>query len=264
MKVKVHKKNESLKRSTVYHLKPKNKWREPIVDILEDTITEVHFVRQLPENAKKAKMKWCPTIEEDDGVTAIVTVNDILYVVIGNNTLYANQNSRGMFQMLEYVTIIDGLELINTSKVENFEFAFGSVGEKAKTLSLCGLCDWDTSSATNMAEMFYNTGAYASQCYIGDLSNWNVSNVENMYGMFCYAAKSLKTSDGAIGGHLIIGNIGKWDVSKVKNMTEMFYDTSVNLCYGLDLSKWNIKSCMAHLGFQSNGHIIEPNWMTVQ
>ena len=103
----------------------------------------------------------------------------------------------------------------NTSKVENFEYAFRDT--QITTLDTTNI---DVSNAINLRGMFDSCSRITSL----DLSSWNVSKTRTLNILFkgCYSLTSL--------------DISTWDTSNVDNMESMFYNCGLT---ELDVSHFN-------------------------
>ena len=175
-----------------------------------------------------------------------------VYYYAEPNTVFLNENSRGMFQWFTKIesldfTNIDTSEVnkmhamfywmqnlkttnfgnFNTSKVTDMTAMFGCTF----SLTELDLSKFDTSNVTQMSYMFH--GTYVQKL---DLSSFNTSNVTNMYSMFEATSrlKEIKFGD-------------NFNTEKVTNMGRMFTNTPALL--GLNLAKFNTKNVtnMAHM-----------------
>ena len=175
-----------------------------------------------------------------------------VYYYAEPNTVFLNENSRGMFQWFTKIesldfTNIDTSEVnkmhamfywmqnlktinfgnFNTSKVTDMTAMFGCTF----SLTELDLSKFDTSNVTQMSYMFH--GTYVQKL---DLSSFNTSNVTNMYSMFEATSrlKEIKFGD-------------NFNTEKVTNMGKMFTNTPALL--GLNLAKFNTKNVtnMAHM-----------------
>ena len=84
--------------------------------------------------------------------------------------------------------ITDTVEVIGVGKwdVSNVQFfgsAFSGLADKAATLHIDNLCNWNTESATDMGQMFNLTGRRTTNEWLIDCRNWNVDKVTK-YNMF--------------------------------------------------------------------------------
>ena len=154
MKVQVRiKGNNSEKQNEqkTYTLKANFHWK--LLDCVKNKINTIHVVRELPETISMdfdIAAYWYPTIEEDGGVAAYLTFDNRLWIVIGDNKLYANEDSSHIFSGFSNCQSIDGLELINTKNVKTFNSAFSLCGENARVSSIKGIDKWDVSNVNDM------------------------------------------------------------------------------------------------------------------
>ena len=175
-----------------------------------------------------------------------------VYYYAEPNTVFLNENSKGMFQWFTKIESLDfsnidtsdvktmhamfywmqNLKTINfgnfnTSKVTDMTAMFGCTFN----LTELDLSKFDTSNVTQMSYMFH--GTYVQKL---DLSSFNTSNVTNMYSMFEATSrlKEIKFGD-------------NFNTEKVTNMGRMFTNTPALL--GLNLAKFNTKNVtnMAHM-----------------
>lgn len=214
-------------------LKHQNKWLngwDP------SKFKEIHFTRNLHGNVTMILDEWDPTVEEDGTIRAFRTSDDQIFVIIGENTLYANEDSSYMFAELIQCELIDGLHLINTKNVSVFDYAFEYCGENANFFTINGMEKWDTSNVQTAYGMFYSTGLKATIWSIGNLSSWNTAKIQDMGSMFYFAGHHAKTFD--------IGDLSKWNTENVTIMRRMFYCAgycATNWSVG-DLSTWDVSN----------------------
>ncbi|MBO4720138.1 MAG: BspA family leucine-rich repeat surface protein [Prevotella sp.] len=119
---------------------------------------------------------------------------------------------------LRNMTVIEGLENLNTSKVTNMESMF----EFCKGLTSLDLRSFNTAKVKNMARMFRLCSALTSL----DLSSFNTANVENMASMF-YQCSDLTSL-----------SLSSFNTAKVKNMELMFAFCSA--LKSLDIRNFNV------------------------
>ena len=150
------------------------------------------------------------------------------------NNVYLNPDSSRMFELLPYLSDIDGLKDMKTNYVVDMAGMFYTWGSLLTNVN--ALANWDTSKVTNMSYMFAGNGNLTN---IDGLRNWNTSNVTNMKEMF-------GGSDSVGCGFTSLSAISNWDVNNVTDMSNMFWG-----CHKLeDISgiwNWNITeiaSCM--------------------
>lgn len=166
----------------------------------------------------------------------VVIVGDYIYANPRCSYMFAAYNSYGDALWSSLVSI-DGLELLDTSYVENMKmmFAFNQL------IELKGIEAWDVSNVKNFAAMFQGRD------HAGDIklkylnvSQWDTSSAENMSHMF-YGCAMIE--------YIPIEN---WDVSNVKTFSHMFAD-----CHSLkniDFSKWQTLSVESFDGFLNDCH----------
>lgn len=234
-------------------LKPSNTWFIPNVSTINrGTITVINIVDSYTPTTTPTD-SWDASVAQDgsimcyvDGTTLTLTGNGSGKIAFGENASYA-------FAEFYYVTAINGLNILDTSKSVNMNHIF----YRDMNLTHLDVSGWDTRNAENMEYLFgaYKT-AYSMKLqeiklgdnfdtskvtsFFGmfenckelitvDTSNWNTSNVINTSWMFSECNK-LQSVD-----------VSKWDVSKVENLEATF-----NRCYVLstiDVSNWNVSSC---------------------
>ena len=180
------------------------------------------------------------------------TADQTVYYYAEPNTVFLNENSRGMFQWFTKIesldfTNIDTSEVnkmhamfywmqnlktinfgnFNTSKVTDMTAMFGCTFNLAEL----NLSSFDTSNVAQMSYMFH--GTYVQKL---DLSSFNTSNVTNMYSMFEATSRLKEIKFGP-----------NFNTEKVTNMGRMFTNTPALL--GLNLAKFNTKNVtnMAHM-----------------
>lgn len=125
-----------------------------------------------------------------------------------------------MFQDLYYLTEIDGLKNINTSKVTNMSSMFF----RAKSLTNLDLSSFDTRKVTDMSGMFCETSKLTNL----NLSSFDTSNVIDMNDMFSGADKLTNL------------NLSSFNTKNVTDMSGMFSGTSS--LTDLNLSNFNTEN----------------------
>lgn len=199
--------------------------------ILRSSITEIELVdTYTPTGSETAS--WDAS-EANDG-SVMVYVEGTKLTIAGNKSgkVFANPDASYMFAdqaKADYylnLTKIDGIGLLDTSRVTNMQAMFRSI---VKVTEL-DLNHFDTSNVTNMNYMF---GSYTTQGNMGlkilNISNWNTANVENMRTMFQNCAS------------LVSLDLGSWNVSKVADTSWMFNKCSKLTTIG-DTSNWNLSN----------------------
>ena len=188
-----------------------------------NTIQTITFSRDRP---KKYDEKWDADLAGTGKITGYRTGTDVY--IVGRH-IYANPRSSYMFAarngydlpLWSSLTEINGLELIDTSKVETMRSMF----DRSLCGELNGLERWDTSSVTDMSAMFYGC---TSLLYIY-VDDWDVSNVTTFSHMFadCHS--------------LQIVNFSKWETLSVDS-----FDALLNDCRSIasiDVSGLDTGSC---------------------
>ena len=141
----------------------------------------------------------------------------------------ANQNSRGLFSLLNNLKSIQGLENLDTSQVTDMSEMFYN----CENLTSLDLSHFDTSQVTDMSDMFW----YCESLTNLDLSHFDTSQVTDMEEMFlrCDRLTSLDLShfDTSQVTHmssmfeycenLTSLDLSHFDTSQVTDMHEMFY-----------------------------------------
>ena len=129
----------------------------------------------------------------------------------------------GLFRDLTKLTMINGLDKLNTAGVTSMRFMFSSC---ASVYSL-DVSKFNTSDVTDMERMFEGCEAVESL----NLSSFDTSNVRLMYLMF------------ANNTNIKLINLSSFDVSKVIDMSNMFqYCKSLNkIIFGNDWKTTNVQ-----------------------
>ncbi|WP_289864617.1 BspA family leucine-rich repeat surface protein, partial [Enterococcus faecalis] len=128
----------------------------------------------------------------------------------------APEDSNSLFWGLSNLTEIEGLNLVDTSRVTNMKSMFSGLGN----LKQIDLSKFNTSKVTNMNSMFYNGGFEQL-----DLTSFDTSNVTNMGSMF------------SGNGSLTEVNVSSFDTSNVTTMSAMFKNTK--MLSGLNVTNFN-------------------------
>lgn len=175
--------------------------------------------------------------DEDGKITSSWPLKKYLEKDVAFDASFADfrpKSTANWFSEQVYLTVIEGLENINTSEVTDMSSMFAGIPSLPFVLDLStfdtsnvtdmsnmfggsgldvvGLAHFDTSNVTDMSNMFYAGGfggEYGGPSF-DDLSHFNTSKVTNMAGMFAFQ-----------GGNIDIRN---FDVSNVTNTEGMFYN----------------------------------------
>ena len=129
------------------------------------------------------------------------TADQAVYYYTEPNTVFLNENSKGMFQWFTKMETID-LAGFDTSEVTSMNTMFYTM----KSLKNIDVSGFNTSNVTDMYAMFDQTGVIEQL----NVSNFDTSNVTDMKWMFFGLAKIKKL------------DLTNFDTSKVTNMYGMF------------------------------------------
>ena len=187
-------------------------------------ITEITLMNSGKPSGTVAE-SWDASAAQDGSITAYIVGTKLTLVGNGSGKIMANPDSsyafavRGLLTVSSFVnvTTINGLNLLDTSKVTNMSHMFAY----CPVLTSLDLSNFDTTNVTDMSHMFARSDALTG-LYV---SSFNTANVTDMTSMFygCSALTSLDLSD--------------WNTSNVVTMNGMFSGCSA--LTGLDLSDWN-------------------------
>lgn len=193
-------------------------------------IETITFSRDIPEKYDEC---WNANAYNTEHIKGYLIGNDVIIV---GKYIYANKICHNMFAahngdggpLWSNLNKINGLDLINTSLVEDMSmmFAFTQLTE------INGIGKWDVSNVKTFAGMFQGDSHKGNikPKYL-DVGKWNTSSATNMSHVF-YGCALME--------YIPIEN---WDVSKVTTFSHMFAD-----CYGLksiDFSKWETSSVVS-------------------
>lgn len=213
-----------------------NSEMELITSFNTTTMDKIHIVKHLPTD--KEIVYRCD-IAEEGTIPCVITDTKEMYISTeGSDHIYANRDSSFTFSGFFDASRIDGLELIDTSNVENMNSMFLAFGSNyTGPVRISGLEHWDTSNVRDMTAVFECVGLI-SNSFDMDVSNWNVSNVVTMNAMF--------TETGAESDNVTIGDLSNWNTSNVEDMSFMFYkfayiDTKCDIG---NLSNWDVSNCI--------------------
>ncbi|MBR3211367.1 MAG: BspA family leucine-rich repeat surface protein [Bacilli bacterium] len=201
-------------------------------------------------------VSWDIGVAQNGNVMAYLTTNQTdnnyydLYIQ-GKGHLYAHSDSSYLFYNLRGVDVINGIEKLDTSRVENMSNMFSSTGYNSTSFTLNLGNNFDTNQVTNMQYMFNATG-YSSTVFTLNLGGlFNTSKVTKMFGMFSNTGYSSTV--------FTLNLEAKFDTSKVTNMKQMFYRTgysstvfTLNLGEKFDTSQvTNMQSMFSYTGYSS-------------
>lgn len=231
------------------------------------SITEIYILNTTINPTENTV--WWDASEDNDGSVICESIGTELFIGRGSGTgkIYMNADASYMFYDLsdvaiankdkfENVTILEGLENLDTSKATTFMAMFGHM---KSLLQLNGMNNWDTSKVTSLRSTWTNCSALQ---IISGISNWDVRNVTSCKQAFnkCLSLTSLAELDGwkdkthnitdmsamfqgnSNAGDMKLINTGveNWDVSNVVYANHIFYGCAQ--LTSLDLNKWNTQN----------------------
>ena len=126
----------------------------------------------------------------------------------------------GWFCGCTHLTIIEGIEYLNTTNVTDMSDMFATCSR----LTTLDLSHFDTQNVTNMIGIFYACHALTTL----DVSNFDTKNVKDMGGMFC-SCSALTTLD-----------LSNFDTKNVTNLNSIF--CSCSALTTLDLSNFDTEN----------------------
>ena len=143
-------------------------------------------------------------------------------IVVSDDTIYAPENSSGLFAGMTYLTTFNSKNFM-VNNVTNMQALFNKCNHLT---NIDSLSQWNTSNVVNMYGTFNSCSMLKD---IGPLTNWNTESVTTMRIMFrnCEGLES-------------VYGLRNWDVSRVED-TLMMFTGCVNLGE-IDLSKWRTSS----------------------
>ena len=177
-------------------------------------ITKITFVKEYTGSYDDM---WEAAVDGTGSIPVYVVGNDIIISANGADKIYANPNSAYMFYHTTRLTI-DGLDLLDTSKVTNMHSMF----EDCRELTKLDVSNFDTSNVTDMSWMFYGCSSLTSL----DTSNFDTSKVTDMSSMFSECDR------------LTSFDLSNFNTKNVTNMSYMFpqYSRLKEITLGPDFS----------------------------
>ncbi len=178
----------------------------------------------IPEGIEKGK-SWDMSANGDKTVMAYIeddgtqTDNYKLHIQ-GTDQVYANKDSSYLFDSFTSLKNIEGIEHLDTSKVENMNYMFNN----CTSLESLEVGHFDTSNVITMVRLFHE----CSKLTTLSVENWNVSKVNNFQGIFRNCS------------NLIELNVSSWVTDSATNMQDMF-DGCSSLT-SLDVNSFNTKN----------------------
>ena len=200
----------------------------------KENITKIVFEDNLNPHETSEDLIFDVSSEQNGSVMSYLVVNDkanetdtdtyTLYIQ-GNGGVKANSNSSYLFYKFTKLREIEGLELLNTSKVT----AMNSMFQNCSSLAELDLSHFETSNVTDMLAMFSDCSSLIKL----DLSNFDTSKVTRMNQMFsdCNSLTSLDLSSFNTSSVTKMGSLGLGEgmFSDCSSLTELdlsHFDTS--------------------------------------
>ena len=210
--------------------------------------------------------------------TLYIQGNDVIYLSSGLALFYLINPDTG----LNVLTVVEGLEYVDTSQVMTMEGMFyncvfltnldlssfdtsqvtnmSNMFYDCRSLTALNLSSFVTSSVTNMSNMFFDCSSLTAL----NLSSFDTSQVTDMGFMFCYCnslinlnISSFNTSKVTKMNYMFSGcmdlmslDVGGFDTSKVTNMMDMF--SGCMSLTSLDVSYFNTSKVTRIDGMFSN------------
>lgn len=95
---------------------------------------------------------WNADVDNSGSIKAYIEGTKLIIAGNGAGKIFANANSSSVFTNFRKVTVISGLNLLDTSNVTNM----GSMFSDCTALTSLDVSGWDTSKVTNMSNIFYS------------------------------------------------------------------------------------------------------------
>lgn len=192
------------------------------------TITQINIIDSYTPTGNETET-WDGSANKDRGVMVYIEGTTLTIASNGSGGIALTAYAAGSFENFTNVQTINGLELLDTSKVTNMCRMFHG----CNNISSLNIGSWDVSSVTDMKEMFWSCQSLVSL----DLSSWVTSSLKSLYGIFmsCSALTSI--------------NVSTWDVSNVYEGGTSNIDTMQAVFYGcsslksIDISSWDVSNC---------------------
>lgn len=184
---------------------------------------------------------WNVDENNDGSIKCYKVGTDLIISGNGSGGIFANPDSSYMFgstlhsgytslaQTFSALNVIDGLDVLDTSKVTNMSYMFYDCSVYTLDLST-----WNTRNVTDMSCLFY----YCSVFNLKGLTSWNTSNVTSMSMMFAHMP-SLRSID-----------LSSFDTHNVTHMGYMFMGARFSGV--LDLTSFNTQNCTVMSGMFQN------------
>ena len=185
--------------------------RDGVTDIRSTEITAVHFVDLADYDL--TSISYSDYSARGDGSVKAWMDGTELYIG-GYGKIIAGKSLAFAFMNGFKINKITGLEMLDTSNVNDMSYMFYSCGRYSQVFTLDLGNNFDTSNVTNMSYMFYSCGNESAVFTLDLGEKFDTSNVTDMHYMFssCGVCSQVFTLD--------LGD--KFNTSKVTDMKEMF------------------------------------------
>ena len=145
---------------------------------IKDSITTIAFKTILPQadffdDYTLGVDLWDVSDVQDGSIMAYF--DEGVLTIVGNDGVFANANSAGLFQNLTNLTTINFSNSFYTDNVTNMDSMFAG----CTSLSKAEVANWNVDKVQTTNNMFANTGIISL-----DLSKWNTPNLTSINQMF--------------------------------------------------------------------------------
>ena len=266
-----------------HYIAPNAKFKEgSVVNAKMHELAEDNNITQIVRSETKAQ-----NLTEDNIVSTAESTtpiymwyqDDKIYYYTLDETPSLNEDSSSMFKGLDNVTLIDEIEIWDTSDVINMNSMF----EECSSLEDLDLSSWDTSNVTDMQNIF---NIYTSLTEI-NISGWDMSNInkepqsyeiDDTVDNYLFGSRgsvaTLETDE--VQTRLITNNIilpsdssylfagleyfgiegiDTWNTDNVTNMEGLFAGTLINQ-EEVDLSNWDVSN-VTDMGMLFKGSLLK-------
>ena len=211
-------------------LAPSNTWYKSSND--RSTITEINIVDTYTPTGNENET-WNADVDNTGSIKCYITGTVLTIAGDGSGKIAANADSSYLFSyaitdasqanlLFTNVTVINGLELIDTSNATTLRAVFAY----CCSLTTLNLQSWDVSNVTSLRMAFgANTQIGAMSLTSIDVSNWDTGNVTSMRAI-CQGCTNL-----------VNFHSSNWSVSSCTDMSYMFYQCSS--LTSIDVSNWD-------------------------
>lgn len=173
-----------------------------------------------------------------DGVTLVLAGDN-------SGSIIANRNSSKVFAGFENVISINGLNILDTSKVTNMENMFAD----CSSLISLDLSNFNTSNVTNMSHMFYGCSALTNI----DISKFNIDKVTDMSFMFEHCTSLTEIDLSNFKGSLTVNS--SYMFANCTNLKTIY--AILLLSFSADNSQNMFENCISLVG--GSGTVYSPD-----